>query len=1036
VQFRFDQSLYLYVALLAVPTAIIGYRTLRGMSASRRFVSIAARVLLLCLLAVILAGPNTIRYTRTLAVIAVVDTSGSVRRYLGNGPISAIERAKQFIAKATQNRGEEDLVGVIIFDGKSVSIAQPTRADITQREWDVRMSDGTNIADALRMARSIIPPQASARIVLFSDGNETQGSALDAAAEISAPSADKSMVRAPVDVVPLTYRVRNEVAIEQVDAPPAAQANSTISIRALLSATAATTGYLRLYMDDAPVQLDPRSPDSAKFVRLNAGTNVERMEVKLDDKRVHRFRAVFEPESAPPANDPNGVPAPIGDTVLENNSGEAFTLAPGKGAVLLADGVGEGVEDGPGATLAHSLRAAGFNVKLVPGDGLPRDLIALQEYDLIILQNVAADSIDENVQTALAAYVQDMGGGLVMVGGPNSFGAGGWRGSRLEPILPVRLDLPERLITSEVAIEFVLDNSGSMWRYVFGSDKTQQEIANDATALAIRSLDKRDKVGVITFNSRKDELVPLGPNSDPAKTMEIVRGIMSGGGTIAPPAIELARKRLNEVKAKHKHMVVLSDGRSLDAELLPGLCEQIAGEGITVSTIAVGDDADGATMAEMAKRGGGTYYRVSNATNLPQVFLKAVRIVRTPLIREEPFTPLVLASGSAITMGLPEAPPLLGLALTQPRIDPLVVNAMLTDKGEPVLAHWQAGLGQVVAFTSDAHRWAESWIGKPIYSQLWTQIVRAASRPTSSGQGVVATLQPADGSLRVRLVATGADASPRDGLNARVTVYGPGGKDPVEIGLFPTGPGVYEATVAAENAGSYVAIIKPYEGAKPLPPVVAGASINEGKEFRFSQSNDALLREIAQRTGGRVLDLALPEKAALFDRTGITARESVLPLRDELLWILLGLVLFDIASRRVAWDRWFSKLFAAAHSAARSSTSAEAVASMSTLRAVAERVGEAQAAVPSIALGEEEAKRLAMEARDRRRAAKFAAPSPQAAGSPSPAVSGDIAADRARAAQASVVMGDAKDGAAKTDAPESGLLAAKRRAADRFREEA
>lgn len=1082
---RFDEPLYLWLAVLVIPVVWFGMRTLRGMSPLRRWVSIGLRVVLMLLLTGAVAGPNSVRTTHTLAVVAVVDVSGSVRRFWrsprGGDERDAVERIKDYLTKATQRVGEEDLVGVVVFDGRSVTVAQPTRANIFAKDWDLRVADGTNIADALRLARTIVPPQAGARFVLFSDGNQTTGSAAQAAAELSGQGSGRTAlgtdgepetlgesrtsasntagskaatsltgVRAVVDVVPLSYVVKREVAVEHVDAPPEAQSGSTISVRALISATEPTQGYLRLYMDDAPVDLSPNDPrESAKFVQLAEGMNGERLEVQLDDRRVHRFRVVFEPLTQVGAD---GVPIAVADEIVENNTGEAFTLAPGKGTILIADGETEGAESGAAATLTATLRRAGFEVRLTSAGGIPTDLIALQELDLVVLLNASADAVALPTQTALAAYVQDLGGGLVMTGGRDSFGAGGWRGSPVEAILPVMLDLPEKLVTSEVAIVFVLDNSGSMWRYVMGSDRTQQQIANDAAALAVRSLDRSDNVGVITFNSRADELVQLAPNRDPAKTMNAVRGIMSGGGTNALPALRMARERLRDIQAKHKHIVVLTDGRSLDSGDLPKLCEDIAGEGVKVSTIAVGDDADRETMELMARKGGGEYFPVTNPTSLPQIFLKAVRIVRSPLTREEPFVPLVLPTGSAMTIGLPATiPPLLGLSLTQARNDPLVVNAMTTEKGEPVLAHWQVGLGQCVAFTSDTSKWATNWIDTPLYGQLWAQIVRAASRPTASGQGVQASMSPIDGGgdFRLRFTAVNPDGSSRDGLAVKASVFAPGGSEPVEVELTPVGPGVYETTTPAPRAGSYVAIIKPMEGNLSLPPVVTGAAMNEGQEFRFRQSNDSLLREVAKVGGGKVLDYSTPATADLFNREGVPTRESVLPLHEVVLWVLMGLTLVDIASRRVAWDRWVSSIFAAsAKFTAGREGKPEAV--MSTLKAAADRASERPQGEVSIALGEIEAKRIAEEARDRRRAARLAQQAPTNATKDSVSANlSDLRDTRElqaspQATQAAAVVDlttkadskptsdQAAEDAKSAKQEGSSLLAAKRRAARKF----
>ncbi len=996
--------------LAALPLTLAGARMLAAMSPARRTLAILFRLVLCALLAVLLAGPFSVRTTNRLAVVAVVDVSGSVRSFAGASGAArgrAIEQVRSFIAASAATRAAEDLLGVVIFDGAAVVLAQPSHADVFSKQWDQRMAEGTDIAAALRLARSTIPPDAAGRIVLFSDGNQTGGDALAAAADLggSAKVASASRdVRIPIDTVSLSYSLEAEVAVEQVDAPPTASVSSTIPIRVLLSSGSTARGFVRLIVDGQPARLSADS--DARPVELKPGLNIERFEVKLDDRRVHRFKAVFEPEMLA---DANGVTVPVGDTVEENNSGEAFTLCPGKGSVLLADGVGDGAEQGPGATLAGALRAAGLDVRMVPASAVPGDLLSLQEFDAVILQNVPADSVPESSQRALASYVQDVGGGLIMIGGPASFGAGGWKGSTLEPLLPVRLDLPERLLTSQAAIVFVLDNSGSMWRFVLGSSRTQQEIANDAAALAIRTLERSDQLGVITFNSELEELVPMGANTDSAATVSKVRGIMSGGGTNAVPAVEKAAEWLRSAKSKHKHLVFLSDGRSLRAEVLPGLCEQMAKDGIQVSTIGVGDDADTSIMAAMARKGGGQFRYVTDPSTLPEVFVRVVRIARTPLIREERFTP-VMAGASPLLAGISEFPFLDGLSLTQPRLEPTVSTPVTTPGGEPVFAHWQVGLGQVGAFTSDAHLWSKEWLARPVYQQFWAQFVRAVARPAAASSGFIASVRSAGDSIVVRLTARAASQTSLDAISATATLYSPGEDSmspPAEATLAPVGPGEFEATFPAASAGSYVALIKPAQGAKRLPPLISGVSINQGREYRFRASNDQIMAEISRRSGGRVLPLQRPDQAKFFDRTGVPLRESLLPLWPILIWAALAGTLIDIANRRVAWDRWVSAMFGAV-------TAQPATANRNVSRniealkvSVEERLADD---APAIALGEREARELAAQARDRRLAARITPVTP---------VTPAKAADSPPAAT--------PDG--------GGLLAAKRRAAERFHED-
>jgi Ca-activated chloride channel homolog len=1039
-----EQPLWIWLAVGTVPLVVMGLAWFRSMAAVRRWSAVVVRASLVALIAALLAGLSSVRTTDTLAVIAVVDVSESVRRFGAPPPTPAtdtssnddarmprnyMDAAKDFVLGLAATRQADDLLGVVVFDGAAASVATPTRADLAGRSFDLRLRQGTNIAEALRLARGLIPPDAAARIVLISDGNQTAGDALAAASEASgisvgSGSGSGTMKPVPIDVVPIRYALDQEVSIETLDAPPTAAAGGSVTLRAVISAATQTQGTIIILRDGQPIDLTgPEVEGFGRRVTLEPGQNIEAFEVPLGEGRVHRFSAVFEP-------DISAVGEPIGDTAPENNTAEAFTVTPGRGSILIIDGAAE-TDGESSAALASTLREAGLDVTVVQPGGAPDDLLSLQQFDLVILQSVAAELLSARTQESIAAFVRDMGGGLVMIGGPGSFAAGGWRGSILEPLLPVALDLPERLVVPDAAIILVMDNSGSMRRWVLGTGRSQQEIANEAAALAIRSLDPRDLLGVITFNDSYDILIPLARNTDGKASATLMLDVPSGGGTeiLSPLEAALGQMRQHAGTAKIRHIILLTDGVSRSKRGLVEIAETMAKENIKLSSIAVGDDTDSTILAEMARKGGGAFYHATQAQMLPKLLLKAVRVVRTPMLREEPFTPVLMPAGSPMTTGIgPDLPSLGGLVLTQPRTEAGVVNAIVTPGGEPVLAHWAVGLGQVVAFTSDAHRWATPWLEWDGYRRFWTQVVRTSSR-ASAGRGLRGTLASDGQSLTLRTDATDDEGNPLDDLSMTATIYDPAGT-PTDVALTAIGPGTYEARIPAAASGSYLALVKPTRAGKPLSPLLLGRSINAGGELRDRTSNTALLEEIARVGSGRVLDINAPESAAVFDRKGITPREALAPLTRLLLTWLIGVLMLDIAVRRIAWDRWLTRAFrpdlAATALREEAARAGRAAASIGGLRATleAQPTPASADALPtvttsdSLALGNEDAASLVKAARDRRRAQRL----------------GEMREIETPSATQRVQQVQAEPPTHTDASADGGLLAAKRRALDKFRE--
>ena len=998
-----NQPLWLLLTLLALPLALIALRWMVAMARVRRWSAIALRTALLTLLAGALAGAAALRTTDRLAVIAVVDISESARELsFADSATTYTQAVREWLDRAKNDREIDDLFGVVVFDGRRAALLAPAARDTGEIDLSLSFREGTDIEGALRFASALFPPGAARRFLLISDGVETSGDALSAARDLASGS---GAPRTPVDVLPIAYAATGEAFIEAVDAPPSATSESLVSVRVVLRATGPTRGTLRLLSDGLPVRDEGGA--SSRTVSFGPGRAVEVFQIRLEDKRVNRFEAVFEPETGDDG-------APLADRVLANNRASAFTISPGRGSILLVDGVSDAESQGAGRTLVRALTESGLEVRVVPPLETPADLLSLQNYDLIILENVAADEIAPSAQRLLADYVARSGGGLVMIGGPDSFGAGGWKGSPIDPLLPVTLDLPEQLIVPPAAMMIVLDSSGSMASGLLGGMRSQQSIANEGAARAILSLDERDLVGVLEFNNFTNTVVPLGPNRDADDSAERVRRIVPGGGTNMYPALAEAGANLVDVEAQVKHVILLSDGMAQGSPSQGfDIAENLRAQGITVSTIAVGDGADTNTLRGIAERGGGTFYRVIDPNTLPRIFLRETRVVRKPLIREGRFEPVMRAVGSPITAGMSaRTPPLFGYVLTQKREDSSAVYAIDSPTGEPILAHWNAGLGRVAAFTSDAHtEWARDWLPWPGFAQMWAQMVRTIARPPAS-RGFDLASDIVGDTLTLRLDARDDDNIPIDLLTVPGVVYNPDGTR-TDITLTQTGPGLYEASAPAPESGAYIAALTPRSGERALSPVLGGATRAVGPELRTLRSNVGLLKEIADTTGGRVLDIDDPSASPLFSREGLPTSRASLPIWRPLLMLAVLVFLLDVATRRVAWDRWITReSLAELREAAATAKASRAATVTGSLKRAKERVEESEAS--SVKLGrqsldpEQEA--------ERRRSIRRA-----------------IQAQQRSAAQPSTPTRPAPQARNESDeGSASGLLAAKKRARERM----
>lgn len=953
--FRFDNPQALWLLLLAVPVVWLGVRSLAALESVRRWTAIGLRLAVLLILVAILAGMQSVRRHSDLTVLAVLDQSESVRRFAAlDGESDPLEWMRRYLRAAAEGRRTDDRFGVVTYDGRPTVGQLPINAIDFGGAASSEPVEGTDSAAALRLAMAMFPPDSGKRLVWASDGNETTGSAAGlggaggSAGDLIAVAHEARAAGIAIDVLPIEYRLDREVMVEGVYAPTEAREGQTAAVRIVLRAASPADGTLYLRHDGAAVDLNGEAPGNGAAVFAGDWTIEQRdgpepfdaegggddlgryvlvrsIDLPLSASGTNRFEAIFE--SADEA----------GDRVAVNNRAESFTLVHGRGRILVIDGVG-GVS---GEILPKALRAHDLEVEVRPTTSTPGSLAQLQRYDAVIFQNVPAEALTPAQMRLIARYVHDMGGGFAMLGGPDSFGAGGWTHSPIDEILPVECEIPSQRILPSGALVLVIDRSGSMSATVAGTSLTQQEVANEAAVYALSTLFPDDLVGVVAFDHTAKAVVPLMPNSNPAAIASQIRKIQPSGGTNIYTGLEEAHRMLADVPpqtAAIKHIILLTDGQSQEGDSI-AMARRMVQSGISVSTVGIGDGQNSQLLYQIAAMAGGQFHSIADPRTLPQIFIKEARTVRKNLIRETTFTPQMVQTGSPITAHLAAVPPLRGLVLTGEKRKLGVFQPMLGPEGEPLFAHWQVGLGRSAAFTSDAtNRWADAWIAWPGYGDFWARTTRTIARPTSSTDFDLVTTIEGD-RLRVRLDAAGAGGA-AGFMDVRGSLLTPDGQAQ-PITLEQVGPGLYEAHAPAREAGSYIVSLFATPGAASAEgerrAVFGGTSKPPGAELRRFRSDRAVLEEVARITGGRVLDPEAPTRAPLYARQTPFESRSVRPLWRPLLWVLIVLFLLDVACRRIAWDPlaiggWLKGVFGTIPQRLRAARPQQAAATLGALR--------------------------------------------------------------------------------------------------------
>ena len=864
--FHLGQPWWLAAALLVIPMVWLARRNLVALGPVRQTAAIVLRVLVVLLLVVLLARPTLVRKSRRATVIAVVDRSQSIPTELG-------EMALDYLSRAVAGRTGEDQVAVVdVAEAPSISKLPSTDTNIRRRNTTL-MGQQSRLASGIEMAMAIAPPDTAVRIVLVSEGNETQGDLKETAVAAAAN-------KIPIDVLPIPYRYGSEVLFKRVAAPPQARSGQTISLRFVLNSTADIRGKLLLTLNDKPVDLVPDSSEVAVPVELVEGTNVKTISVPVGTRGMHNFEAVFVPED------------PQQDRITENNRASAMTYVAGPGHVLVVDADGTSAE-----SLLRALEGTDMDVRYSVAGDLPENLAMLLDTDAIVLANVDCASLTFQQQEMLCRYVNDLGGGLVMAGGPDSFGAGGWIGSAVAEVLPVDLDPPQKKQLPKGALVLIMHAcemaQGNYW-------------GKKVAIAAVNTLSRLDLVGILAYNwgGSSDWVYQLAPVGSRAEVAAAIEQMQMGDMPSLHDHLQAAYDALVDCDAAQKHVIVISDGDPQPPT--PKLLNDLAAARITCSGVCIfpHDPRNKLSLQQMARATQGRYYDVADAMALPQIFVKEAKVVRRSLIIEESFSPQVAFGFSEV---LPDAalplPTLEGYVLTGPKggLNQLVLT---THQGDPLLATCQSGLGRCVAFTSSADsRWAGQWLSWPQFAQFWEQVVRWAGKPAQATDCEILTDVEGE-EATVRVEAFDAEGRFLQFANIEGQVLTPE-MEAEPLQLTQTGPGQYSGRFPSAISGSYIVNLQyrkagPEEGTRLANAIV---TVPFAPEFRDLSDNAPLLEDVSEMTGGRVLDLSSdPNEADLYDYAGLTFPETHLPLLRPLMLVWIALFLLDVAVRRVVLD--------------------------------------------------------------------------------------------------------------------------------------
>jgi hypothetical protein len=331
----------------------------------------------------------------------------------------------------------------------------------------------------------------------------------------------------------------------------------------------------------------------------------------------------------------------------------------------------------------------------------------------------------------------------------------------------------------------------------------------------------------------------------------------------------------------------------------------MAKDKITVSTVAIGKDADVPLMVDVAKWGRGRFYYTEDDTTIPRIFTLETQLASKASLVEQPFKPVVASPGHETIADIDwkASPPLGGYVATT--LKGTADMVLMTHQEDPLLAAWRYGLGRSVAFTSDAKaKWSVLWVRWGGFNKFWSQVTRWTLR-SGTRSDTVATVSRTDDLGEVLVDAVDGKGEFINFLDSQVGVVAPDKKRTV-VDLEQVGPGKYRGRFPAGQEGVYLVGMAQRQGEQMVGSQLAGLVVPYGREFRDLGVDENALRELSELTGGGALN-------APRDVFGLNRQRSrlTLDLWPWLVGLVAALLVPEIALRRVGPGiaaRWRERL--------------------------------------------------------------------------------------------------------------------------------
>lgn len=780
-----------------------------------------------------LAIPQVVLPQKETPVVFVMDRSASVQ--------DSGAQQLEWLEKSLQNKNEKDEYSVLSFGEKATIEQMMGKEGLRFPKWDEGTGkDHTNIEGAISLASSVFSNNSGGRIVLFTDGNETMGNLTEAAKLLKNRSIE-------LDTVLLDPHQYEDTAVSEVEVPSTLYEGEKAAVSVTIESNTAKTGLLHFYENNNKIISKP--------IDINEGTNIVPIEFAVEQAGLVTFKAEVELTN---------------DAYAENNKLQVVNMVKTIPQILL-------VQNSPNEALVQALEAAGYKVEVRSSIQLPTVLSGYLNYQSIIFNNIAATDITENQMNLVEKSVKDFGIGFLMTGGENSFGLGGYFQTPIEKLLPVDMDIKGKKEMPSLALMIVLDRSGSM-------DGSKFSLAKEAAARSVELLQESDTLGFIAFDDKPWVIVEPKPLKNKEEVVDKIRSVPVGGGTEIYGSLVEAYDQISDLDVKRKHIILLTDGQSATNNNYEELINNGSKKNVTLSTVALGADADRNLLEELAEFGAGRFYDVQDSTVIPSILSRETVMATRTYIEDTPFYPQIKSGygwDSLFNQGVPEMNAYIATSAKSESTVPIV-----STKEDPILAEWQYGLGKTIAFTSDVNgAWAGDWARWNQWSNFITKMV-ANTLPQYDSEAYSLTVEKEKDRTYLSVSADQLSMLPIE-----TTITSERGET-IEGNTKMIAPGKYEVDIG-NDPGLYFIHVKQTDEDGNISVYQSGFTIPYSDEYLITGINEEKMEELLAITGG----IQLQKESQAFRPLKDPAKQKQ-EITEVLLFISFLLLFIEIAIRR------------------------------------------------------------------------------------------------------------------------------------------